>query len=121
MTQIKLKRAYDDAEDSDGLRVLVDRLWPRGITKERLHYDLWEKDITPSTGLREWFHDDMQDRWDDFATMYKKELSGSDAVKSFIDKIKTHDVVTLLYASREPVHNHAVILKAYLDKVLAKK
>lgn len=120
MIQIKLKRVYEDPEDSDGFRILIDRLWPRGMSKEHLKYDLWAKDITPSPNLRKWFHEDMENRWDDFVTMYQKELSTSDAVKIFLEKMKGHDVVTLLFASREPVLNHANILKAYLEKVIGK-
>ncbi|MFV0328343.1 MAG: DUF488 domain-containing protein [Dysgonomonas sp.] len=121
MTQIKLKRVYEDQSDSDGFRILVDKLWPRGMKKEHLHYDLWAKDITPSSNLRKWFHDDIQDRWNDFSVMYQKELSDSTYAKNLIDNIKLRKVVTLLYASKEPEHNHAKILKAYLDKMLEKK
>ncbi|MDH6309670.1 uncharacterized protein YeaO (DUF488 family) [Dysgonomonas sp. PFB1-18] len=118
MVQIKLKRVYEDMSDSDGFRVLVDQLWPRGMKKEYLHYDLWAKDITPSSDLRKWFHDDPADRWDSFAAMYTKELNQSEAVKKFIETIRPQDTVTLLYASKEPEHNHAKVLKAYLDKML---
>jgi len=118
MTQIKLKRVYEEMDDSDGFRVLVDRLWPRGMKKEHLHYDLWSKDITPSPDLRKWFHNDPTDRWDSFAAMYTKELSQSEAVKKFIEIIRPQNTVTLLYASREPEHNHAKVLKAYLDKMV---
>lgn len=121
MIQIKLKRVYEEMDSSDGFRVLVDRLWPRGMKKEHLHYDLWAKDITPSSGLRKWFHDDTEKHWNDFVTMYQKELSESDAVRDFIQTIQEHQVVTLLFASKEPVHNHARILKDYLDKILLKK
>jgi len=120
MTQIKLKRVYDDYSENDGFRVLIDKLWPRGMKKEHLHYDLWAKDITPSSDLRKWFHEDIKDRWSEFSRMYQKELELSDAVKKFTDIIKSKDTVTLLYASREPIYNHAEILKTYLDKVLAK-
>lgn len=120
MTQIKLKRVYDDYSKSDGFRVLVDKLWPRGIKKEHLHYDLWEKGITPSTPLRKWFHEDSENRWDEFSKKYYQELSSSQSVKEFADTIKSKDIVTLLFASKEPEHNHAKVLKAYLDKLLAK-
>ncbi|NDV96330.1 DUF488 family protein [Dysgonomonas sp. 521] len=118
MTQIKLKRVYEEMSGDDGFRVLVDKLWPRGMKKEHLHYDLWAKDITPSSGLRKWFHSDKENHWDDFVTMYQKELSESAEVKKFIDIISRYDVVTLLYASKEPEHNQAKILKAYLDMML---
>jgi len=120
MTQIRLKRVYEDMEAGDGFRVLVDRLWPRGMKKESLHYDLWDKNITPSNELRKWVHADMDGRWDDFSVMYQKELDLSPSTKEFIEKIKKNDVVTLLYASKEPLRNHAIVLKSYLDKILNK-
>ncbi|WP_165043609.1 DUF488 domain-containing protein [Dysgonomonas sp. ZJ709] len=119
MMKIQLKRVYDDFDENDGYRVLVDRLWPRGISKARLHYDLWAKDITPSSKLRIWVHEDMEGRWDDFAMAYRKELSQSSAVHKFTEQIKQYDKVTLLYASRETKHNHAIILKGYLEKRLS--
>lgn len=120
MVQINVKRVYEDYSKSDGFRVLVDRLWPRGMKKEHLHYDLWAKGITPSSELREWFHQDPENRWKEFAKSYEKELSESEEVKDFVDQIKDKKVITLLYASKEPEHNHAKILKAYLDKVINK-
>lgn len=119
MVQIKLKRVYEDYDESDGFRVLVDKLWPRGMKKEYLHYDLWAKDITPSQDIRKWFHVDIQNRWNDFAKMYLKELEDSEAAKDFVNLIKDKKVVTLLYASREPEHNHAKILKTYLENKLS--
>lgn len=116
MTQIKIKRVYEDPESSDGYRVFVDRLWPRGMKKEAMHYDLWAKDITPSPEIRQWFHQDPDARWHEFAGLYRKELDGSDAVKAFVEKIRQYPVVTLLYASRSPDHNHALILKDFLDE-----
>jgi uncharacterized protein YeaO (DUF488 family) len=119
MTQIKLKRVYDDVNQGDGLRVLVDRLWPRGIKKEELPYDLWAKDITPSNELRKWFHENPEKNWDFFAELYQKELTESESVQKFTTMIKLYDVVTLLYASKDKVHNHAVILADYLVKTLS--
>lgn len=115
MTQIKIKRVYEDPDTADGYRVLVDRLWPRGMKKEYLKYDAWEKDITPSPGLRKWFHEDQTEHWEDFATMYRKELEDSEAAHRFIEHIKSYDTVTLLYASKEPIHNHAHILQQFLQ------
>lgn len=114
MTQIKIKRVYEDPESSDGYRVFVDRLWPRGMKKEAMHYDLWAKDITPSPEIRQWFHQDPDARWHEFAGLYRKELNGSDAAKAFVEKIGQYPVVTLLYASKSPDHNHALILKDFL-------
>ena len=120
MAQIKIKRVYDDPEKSDGYRVLVDRLWPRGMKKENLKYDLWAKEITPSPDLRKWFHEDIENHWDKFASSYKLELSKSDAVKDFISEIKDKPVVTLLYAAKDTEHTHAEILKDYLDHAMKK-
>lgn len=120
MVQIKLKRVYDEYQDSDGLRILVDRLWPRGIKKEQLHYDMWEKGVTPSTDLRKWFHTDKNTRWHDFVLLYKQELNNSKELMSFIDKIKKQSVITLLYASKDKEHNHALILKDVLEEKLDK-
>lgn len=112
------------AEETDGAvstalgaadRVLVDKLWPRGIKKEWLKYDYWAKDITPSAALRRWFHEDIPGHWNDFVVMYQKELEASQAVADFLTLIKPHPVITLLYASKEPVYNHARILRDYLE------
>jgi len=118
MTQIKLKRVYEDYDEKDGFRVLVDRLWPRGIKKEHLHYDVWAKDITPSSTLREFFHENEEERWDTFKAKYLEELKASSAVNDFIDQIKKYPIVTLLYASKNAEHNHALILKDFLEKKL---
>ena len=115
MTQISIKRVYEDFSPNDGYRVLVDRLWPRGMKREHLIYDYWAKEVTPSNDLRKWFHADVEKRWGAFADMYQKELEESDAAKAFIDKMKAYSKVTLLYASREPERNHARVLKHYLD------
>lgn len=101
MTEVRIKRVYEDPAEGDGYRVLVDRLWPRGMKKEYLRYDLWDKDITPSPDLRKWFHEDPAGRWNAFAAMYRKELAASPAVHEFIEKIKSYPVVTLLYASKD--------------------
>lgn len=119
MTQIRIKRVYESPDAADGYRVLADRLWPRGIKKEHLKYDAWVKDITPSAQLRKWFHEDMAEHWEGFAVMYKKELENSDAARRFIERIKTYDTVTLLYASKEPVRNHARILQRFLQEQVA--
>lgn len=118
MVQIKLKRVYEDYDETDGFRVLIDRLWPRGMKKEHLHYDLWAKDITPSPALREFFHENEEERWETFKAKYTAELKNSAAVKDFVDKIKEYPVVTLLYASKNHEHNHALILKDFLENKL---
>ena len=119
MTKIRIKRVYEDPEPADGYRVLVDRLWPRGMKKEYMKYDDWEKGLTPSSALRQWFHEDMEKHWELFGVKYREELDRSEAVPAFLDKIKGKDTVTLLYASRQPLRNHARILQEYLTKCLA--
>lgn len=118
MTQIKIKRVYEDPSQEDGYRVLVDRLWPRGMKKEYLRYDDWAKGLTPSSELRKWFHEDIKAHWEGFVAMYQKELDASDALKRFIIQIKSYKVVTLLFASKEPVYNHARILQKYIESHL---
>ena len=118
MTKIQIKRVYDDpaADPGDGYRIFVDRLWPRGESKENFHYDLWAKDISPSTELREWYHADEAHRWDEFQTRYMDELEASPAAKTLKQEIARYPVVTLLYSSRDTVHNNAVVLARFLQK-----
>jgi uncharacterized protein YeaO (DUF488 family) len=118
MTQIKIKRVYAPVESTDGFRVLVDKLYPRGIKKENLHCDLWTKDITPSTALRQWYHEDEAGRWDEFRKRYWQELESSPAVKNFVEEIRGQAVVTLLYASKNATENHALILQEFLMQQL---
>lgn len=118
MPTVKIKRVYEQPSKSDGFRVFVDRLWPRGIKKEDLHYDLWEKDVTPSQDLRQWYHEDLAGHWAEFAKKYRKELGHSEAVKAFLEKIKNRKTITLLYASRNETQNHALILQKFLESKL---
>ena len=115
MIQVRIKRVYEDFSETDGYRVLVDKLWPRGMKKEWLKYDYWAKDIAPSASLRKRFHEDIPGHWNDFVMQYQKELAASPAMADFLILIKPHPVVTLLYASKEPVYNHARILRDYLE------
>lgn len=110
MTKINLKRAYDKAAPSDGYRIYVDRLWPQGLSHETFHYDLWDKDIAPSTELREWFHADPTNRWDAFAQKYKAELEANPAYAKLKGIVFSQPVVTLLYSSRNETHNNAVVV-----------
>ncbi len=116
MTTIQIKRVYDDAsgQADDGFRVLVDRLWPRGESKEKFHYDLWAKQIAPSSKLRQWYHADMENRWDEFKTKYTQELSCNPATTELIKTLTRYKNVTLLHSSRNLRQNNAVILAAYL-------
>ena len=118
MTQIKTKRTYDPEERSDGFRVLIDRLWPRGLSKEEFHYDLWEKDIAPSTELREWYHENEDAHWSEFEKRYTKELETNPAMSAFIDKIRSKSMVTLLYSAKNTEENNALVLQAYLENKL---
>lgn len=115
---IKLKRVYEEYSAEDGYRILVDRLWPRGVRKESLHYDLWAKGLAPSPELRKWYHADPENRWKEFRIRYMYELSNSEQVRQLIQNIAHYSTITLLYAAKNPVQNHARILKEYLDKNL---
>lgn len=115
MTQtIKLKRAYEAPASDDGYRVYVDRLWPRGLTHEEFPYDLWDKEIAPSTALREWFHTDPQANWQEFVKRYTAELKANPALPALRNTISGKPVVTLLYSSRSEEDNNAVVLRDVL-------
>lgn len=115
MIQVNLRRVYDAPAEEDGYRVLVDRLWPRGVAKDRLKHDLWLKDIAPSPELRRWFGHDPQ-RWEEFRRRYVAELeTKSEIVAELLERAKKQPL-TLLYAARDPQHNHALVLKDYLEK-----
>ncbi len=108
------KRIYEDPSEDDGYRVLVDRLWPRGVSKEEAKLDEWLKDIAPSTELRKWF-DHEAERFDDFEKRYKTELANKqEAVEHLIQKADQQPV-TLLYAAKDKTHNHAIVLKEFLQ------
>ena len=115
MVQIRIKRVYEEYSQADGYRVLVDKLWPRGMKKEALKYDYWAKDLTPSAALRRWFHEDIPGHWHDFSLLYQKELNDSPQMEEFLALLKPQSVITLLYASKEPLRNHARILQNYLE------
>jgi uncharacterized protein YeaO (DUF488 family) len=103
------KRVYDPAEPVDGLRVLIDRLWPRGIRKQDLTYDAWWKDLAPSAELRKWFTHDPE-RWDDFRRRYALELAERPEALAFLREALSHGTLTLLTASKHPRCNHALAL-----------
>lgn len=112
---IKLKRAYDRQEKADGYRIYVDRLWPRGLSHETFHYDLWDKDIAPSTDLREYFHADPDSHWSSFEERYEAELRANPAFVALKKAIADKPVVTLLYSSHDPDRNNAVVLRTVLS------
>jgi uncharacterized protein YeaO (DUF488 family) len=115
MTSIEIKRVYEPRAHGDGERILVDRLWPRGMRKEAAHIDLWSKDIAPTSSLRIWF-DHRADRFDIFRRRYREELRSNPAVTEIIEAIGDRKA-TLLYAARDVTVNHAVILAEFLKTV----
>ena len=116
MTTYYLKRAYDAPAPTDGFRVYIDKLWPRGLSHETFPYDLWDKDIAPSTELREWFHADPINRWEEFKKKYIEELKSNPAFIALKHLLNTKKVVTLLYSSHDQDHNNAVVVYDLLTK-----
>jgi len=117
---IRTKRIYDDPSRNDGMRILIDRLWPRGVSKDDAGVDLWAKDVAPSNELRTWFHAG-DDRWEEFVRRYRAELKDNmSAVDELIDAIHKdrRKSVTLLTAARDERRSHAVVLKAWLEERL---
>src|SRR5262245_14464758 len=112
---INLKRVYDKPSRGDGFRVLVERLWPRGLSKERAAVDLWLKDVAPSTELREWFSHDPA-KWQEFQKRYRQELRGRKDAVNLLKRKSKEGRVTLLYAARDEEHNSALALKSYLGR-----
>ncbi|MDQ0642963.1 DUF488 domain-containing protein [Microbacterium murale] len=118
--QLRRKRAYDTAASADGFRVLVDRLWPRGVSKERAGIDLWAKNTAPSPDLRKAWHTASDDDWGIYADRYRAELANESApaLEDLTATLKQHDVVTLVYAAHDPEHNHAIVLEEALRRLL---
>lgn len=115
---IQLKRAYDDATKDDGYRVLVERLWPRGVSKEDARLDDWAKDVAPSTELRKWFSHDV-DRWESFQERYRDELRTNDDAQATLETLKNRakqGTLTLVFGSKDTEHNSAVVLKSILEQ-----
>jgi uncharacterized protein YeaO (DUF488 family) len=115
-TMIRLKRAYEEASRQDGLRILVERLWPRGVTKEKAAIDVWLKDLAPSTELRKWFSHDP-DKWDEFQKRYRAELDQLGDLLLLLKHRTTEGTVTFVYAAHDEQRNGAVVLKGYLEKL----
>jgi uncharacterized protein YeaO (DUF488 family) len=107
---IKIKRVYEEYSEEDGYRILVDRLWPRGLSKSKAKVDLWLKDVAPSSELRKWFAHDPE-RWEEFQNKYRNELANK---KEFLEKIKDLEmdktIISLLYSAKDKKHNNAVVL-----------
>ncbi|VDC31759.1 DUF488 domain-containing protein [Pseudogemmobacter humi] len=110
--RLRLKRAYDPPDAADGTRVLVDRIWPRGVTKQALAADLWLKELAPSTGLRRWFGHDPA-KWDEFCRRYQAEIAGREELDQ-LRALARKGPVTLVYAARDQDHNNAVALREML-------
>ena len=115
---VKIKRAYLPAESSDGTRVLIDRLWPRGLSKEKAKIDLWLKEIAPSTDLRKWFGHDPG-KWAEFQKRYKAELKKNQETVAELKMALRAGHVTLIYGARDEEHNDAVVLQDYLERIIS--
>lgn len=115
MARIELKRAYEAPSASDGHRVLVDRVWPRGVSRARLRIDLWAKDLAPSTELRRWFGHDPA-RWSEFQVRYFDELDGQGEAIGALSELSARETVTLVFGAKDQEHNNAVALKTYLER-----
>lgn len=117
--EIQVKRAYEPASRGDGFRVLVDRVWPRGVSKDELHVREWAKDIAPSTQLRQWFGHDPS-RWSEFRDRYKKELANDaarDAIRDIIKDAKDTKTITLIYGAKDTEHNQAIVLRDMFERL----
>lgn len=112
---VRVKRVYEPPDKADGQRILVDRLWPRGVSKEKAQLDLWLKDVAPSTELRVWFGH-KPEKWQRFRRRYETELrKNKELVRILADKAK-NGAITLVYAARDERHNEALVLKQFLDR-----
>ncbi len=112
--KIVTKRAYEPAAPEDGYRIYVDRLWPRGLSHETFHYDLWDKEVAPSTELRQWFHENPTAEWTEFEERYRAELLNNSAYGALKQLIADKPTVTLLYSSHDTLHNNALVLQSLL-------
>ncbi|HWP85317.1 MAG TPA: DUF488 domain-containing protein [Terriglobia bacterium] len=115
MARIRIRRVYEPPADDDGFRVLVDGLWPRGLSKERAGVDLWLREIAPSAGLRRWFGHDPK-RWKEFVRRYRQELRENPEPVKRLRTMAREKAVTLLFAAKDEAHNNAVALQQYLDR-----
>ena len=115
MPAVATKRAYDPSSRKDGIRILVDRLWPRGLRKEEVAYDIWAKDLAPTTSLRSWFNH-RPERFSEFKRRYRDELENNPVLPDVLHRIGNAKV-TLLYAAKDPAVNHAVVLAEFLSKL----
>jgi len=117
VSNIQVKRIYEEPESTDGVRILVDRLWPRGVTKEKAQLALWMKEVAPSTELRKWFGHEPE-KFSEFEVKYREELSQA-VVQPYLEQLRKlagQGRITLLYAKKEEAYNHALILKQYIEE-----
>ena len=112
---VRIKRVYETPADDDGKRILIDRLWPRGLTKEKAKVDLWLKDIAPSTGLRQWFGHDPA-KWPEFQKRYRQELDANTPVVAQLRDELKQGHATLVFGAKDEQYNDAAVLKAYFEK-----
>jgi len=110
---VAVKRFYKPAETADGFRILVDRLWPRGVKKEAAKIDRWLKEVAPSNELRTWYHKDMS-KWSEFEKKYKAELKDNPALPELKQLLKEHKKITLLFTAKDEERNHALVLAKLL-------
>jgi len=113
--KIRIKRVYENPSKEDGMRILVDRLWPRGLTRENANIDLWLKNIAPTTELRKWFDHDPN-KWEEFKKRYQVELEKNKDEVSILKKQHREKVVTLVYGAKDEEHNEALVLKEWLNR-----
>ncbi len=113
---IKLKRIYDEPHESDGFRILVDRLWPRGLSKDKAKVDIWMKDIAPGDSLRKWFSHDTG-KWAQFKARYFEEMKDKRELVNLIKEKEKKGIVTLLFGAKDEIHNNAVALKEYIEAI----
>jgi len=113
--KLKIKRVYEKPEKEDGTRILVDRLWPRGLTKEKAAIDLWLKEVAPSTALRKWFSHDPA-KWPTFKQKYRQEIKENKSQVAILKEQLMKGVVTLVYGAKDEEHNEALVLKEWLQR-----
>lgn len=111
---IQIKRAYDTPNAEDGYRILVDRIWPRGVSKDELKADLWLKEVAPSNELRKWFNHDPA-KWQEFKKRYRQELANNPAFDQLKQIAKKEKTITLLFGATDTTHNQAAALKTFLE------
>ncbi|HLS30260.1 MAG TPA: DUF488 family protein [Flavobacteriaceae bacterium] len=116
MKRIITKRIYDDPTDQDGYRLLIDRVWPRGVSKKDAELDEWNKELAPSTDLRKWF-DHKPERFEEFTKRYKKELKNKESELKQVKQIAQQQQICLLYGAKDEKHNQAIVLKTVLENL----